>query len=258
MAFSACIFLLSILAISNGATPNDIQSQIISGEDVDSGEFPYQVSLQYKTSKRHFCSGSILNKDYVLTTARCLYGKKASDIIVVAATLDLEHPRVVHDVEKLNIHESYQSGLIPPKFDIAIIKVQAPFSKSNGLSFAPLPDPCILILANDDAVLSGWGRAFVGGAMTKILQRISITMSGQNYCEQVYSALGIRIADSMICAHDPNGRKGPCDGDQGGPLTINGYVVGLVSASLGCADPQYPAIYTRVSSFLDWIEKHTR
>ena len=52
--------------------------------------------------------------------------------------------------------------------------------------------------------------------------------------------------------------KDTCDGDSGGPLvtrTINGqyYQVGIVSYGSKYCARGVPAIYTRVSGFVDWI-----
>ena len=45
-------------------------------------------------------------------------------------------------------------------------------------------------------------------------------------------------------------------GDSGGPLVFGNTVIGVVSTSpLGCVENQFAAVYTRVSSFLDFIDK---
>jgi secreted trypsin-like serine protease len=50
-------------------------------------------------------------------------------------------------------------------------------------------------------------------------------------------------------------------GDSGGPLQLRAHspmcdfeVVGIVSFGLGCAKRDTPAIYTRVSKYVPWIE----
>ena len=44
-------------------------------------------------------------------------------------------------------------------------------------------------------------------------------------------------------------------GDSGGPLTVDRKLIGIVSWSKGCGDFKYPAVFTRVSKYIDWIEE---
>lgn len=42
----------------------------------------------------------------------------------------------------------------------------------------------------------------------------------------------------------------------GGPLLVNGVVIGIVSWSMKpCAVPPYPGVFTAVSAHIDWIQK---
>jgi trypsin len=45
-------------------------------------------------------------------------------------------------------------------------------------------------------------------------------------------------------------------GDQGGPIIVKGVLVGTISWDIGCyLDPSYAGIYTRITTYVDWIKK---
>ena len=50
-------------------------------------------------------------------------------------------------------------------------------------------------------------------------------------------------------------------GDSGGPLFYcdrSCEQIGIVSFGIGCAEKKYPGVYTRVSKYIDWIDKIVR
>merc|ERR1712062_946458 len=42
-------------------------------------------------------------------------------------------------------------------------------------------------------------------------------------------------------------------GDRGGPFACNGKLTGVVSFGIGCANADFPGVYTRIQHFKDWI-----
>jgi len=64
------------------------------------------------------------------------------------------------------------------------------------------------------------------------------------------------FSETQICAGGNIGEDS-CVGDSGGPLWVNResslVLYGIVSWGVGCAS-DYPALYTRVSSYVEWIE----
>uniref|UniRef100_A0A7S4JFR0 Peptidase S1 domain-containing protein n=1 Tax=Odontella aurita TaxID=265563 RepID=A0A7S4JFR0_9STRA len=71
----------------------------------------------------------------------------------------------------------------------------------------------------------------------------------------------------MMCAVAPEGEtKDACLGDSGGPILLNGgedddtgaetdVQAGIVSFGVGCANPDFPGIYARVSDQIEWIDE---
>ncbi|KAL6257050.1 hypothetical protein P5V15_011985 [Pogonomyrmex californicus] len=245
--------LLSLLAFSQaGVLKPFFDPRIVNGEDAKEGEIPYQVSLQNRGTNFHFCGGSILNDKYVITAAHCIEGKSASNIQVVADTINLSNPKSLHYVEEIKAHKGYTPANSWMN-DIALLKVKTPFVRSNTVGYVPLPPKDHVVKPNDIAVVSGWGRLWQGGPTTTKLQRVNIIIADQNYCRYVYEKMGYNVHPTQVCAYDPSIMKGSCHGDSGGPLTVGGKLVGLVSWANGCASTSYPTVYTRVLSFLDWI-----
>lgn len=95
-----------------------------------------------------------------------------------------------------------------------------------------------------------------GGSLSDILLSVDLPVVSDEECDALNGAGS--IVPSMLCAGDTtNGGIDSCQGDSGGPLfTGTGAAAvqhGIVSWGYGCADAQYPGVYSQVSYFLDWI-----
>ena len=103
-----------------------LHGRIVGGEDVQPGEFPYQVSWQ---SKHGFnsCGGSILKHHYVLTAAHCCEGVSHSYQIVAGEhNVDEDDGTEQRmEIQKRIIHENYDSSTTDN--DVCILHVRIIF-----------------------------------------------------------------------------------------------------------------------------------
>ncbi|KAL7432670.1 hypothetical protein ACHAXM_003955 [Skeletonema potamos] len=91
------------------------------------------------------------------------------------------------------------------------------------------------------------------------LLEVEVNVVSNEECAQ--TSLKGMITDNMLCAADIG--EDSCQGDSGGPLVIKGkdvhgsddVQVGVVSWGVGCAHPDFPGVYSRVSSAFEWIRQ---
>lgn len=88
------------------------------------------------------------------------------------------------------------------------------------------------------------------------LQQVDIKVQK---CTTVAAVQKWKNSSTAICAGFPEGGKDTCQGDSGGPYFFKnkngGYTLhGIISGGDGCALPRKYGLYTKVSSFLDWIQ----
>lgn len=92
-----------------------VSPQIRGGTDAPKGGYPYIVSLQWGPAKAftsHFCAGSILNSQWIITAGHCLQAVPNYGIFIIKAgkhnLVDTESTEQVIEAEKTIVHENYQ------------------------------------------------------------------------------------------------------------------------------------------------------
>jgi len=105
------------------------------------------------------------------------------------------------------------------------------------------------------ATVTGWGSLGAGNQIPAILQEANVTVISNAACKTAPQPYKDGISETMLCASAPG--KDSCQGDSGGPLVLleNGRqtLVGVVSWGVGCALPEFPGVYARVTVAMDWI-----
>ena len=114
---------------------------------------------------------------------------------------------------------------------------------------------------NTPVTVIGMGFVHDDVGQVEILQHIpgdkTFSTIPTSVCNGGDAYRGLVEEESMMCAGTMAGGKDACSGDSGGPLFYyeNGIPIqaGVVSWGIGCAQPNYPGVYARVSSAYDWI-----
>ncbi|XP_053680123.1 trypsin-1-like [Anopheles nili] len=229
-------------------------SRIVGGDAADVKEYPWIAMLLYRGS--FYCGGSLINDRYILTAAHCVLSFTPAQL--QAKLYDVERSEMVtRSIAKLTGHERFSLDTF--NNDIALVKLHQPVDA--GASFIPICLPSAgRTFAGHAGTVVGWGK-LGNGSLSQGLQKAVVPIMSNMQCRRSnYRAS--RITDNMLCAGYAEGGRDACQGDSGGPLHVGDSnfreLVGIVSWGEGCARPNYPGVYTRVSRYLSWIRTNTR
>ncbi|KAI4469680.1 polyserase-related [Holotrichia oblita] len=220
--------------------------KVVGGTDAAPAAYPFVVSLR-TLSNAHFCGGSILNTKWVLTASHCLVARSSENTLAVAGTNTLNSGGTIITINKFVIHNEYSNETLIN--DIAIIELSSSLVYSSTIAAVDLNTDDIGAIT---AILIGWGRLAADAEVPNNLQELTTLTMTYAACQEIWDTYA---TPERICAFIASG-KGACEGDSGGPLidSSNGKQIGITSFIYddGCA-VGYPDVYTRVSSYVDWI-----
>uniref|UniRef100_A0A8C5FVJ0 Si:dkey-16l2.17 n=1 Tax=Gadus morhua TaxID=8049 RepID=A0A8C5FVJ0_GADMO len=263
-----CVFVLllqpllhlsSSSAVCGRAPP---ENRIVGGSDAVEGAWPWQVDIQ-QGANGHVCGGSLIAADWVLSAAHCFptrtsgpcdgreeapQGRKGS-----VNPLGLRERGTI--ISPFYSHESPERGS-----DLALVQLDGPVEWSEYVRPVCLPDTGVRFPGGRPCYVTGWGHIRQGVSLPGVgtLQEVMVPIIDQTSCRTMFSvdADGTDVVDilsDMICAGYQEGGKDSCQGDSGGPLVCpmgndTWIQAGVVSFGLGCAEPNRPGVYAKVSA----------
>jgi secreted trypsin-like serine protease len=291
------------MAEIEGKETGEERGKIVGGVPAARGAYPFQVALFTTANGKDgmMCGGSLINMKWVLTAAHCITKAAENDAPYPATMVNAfagglsfgEGDRV--RAARVIVHPRYTSRGVMAN-DIALIELERPVNESSGAKPITLASGASDNPPGTPVKLLGWGKTTEGGASSKTLLELNISMVDRKVCNQsivehraIKSIEAFRVAqkhlgfnndtlktllvtamagappvvtDQTICAGEMAGGKDACQGDSGGPLFVTAQgrfvQVGLVSWGEGCARPKLPTVYTRVATHMDWIRENVK
>lgn len=241
-----------------GASGTEVTVSIIGGTDAPTSAAPWQVSLNVPLQ----CGGSLIAPQWVITAAHCINPSAEFVVFAGSATRSGGISRPV-PAAQVYVHPGYNNHFDPVDQnwanDVALLKLATAYDLAAGtIEPIALPfdqDPATWPTMGTPGQITGWGDTDPESVrpLPNILQgaTIDVLRSPTSFDCGAYSSLFDPA--SMLCAGLPQGGAGTCYGDSGGPLVINGVLAGITSWVGRCGAPNDPSVFTRVTSYLDWI-----
>jgi secreted trypsin-like serine protease len=239
------VYLVASVAAAQRITTERSSSRIVGGNEVtEVNKYPsYGIS-----AVGDLCGATLIHHDIMLTAAHCK-GIFRQGVFIGGNRIDGLGSEFI-SVTKEIPHPKFNSTTFAN--DIMLLKLSkpsvAPLQRLHGVAKTPYVNSTVTII--------GYGQVSESGPYSLQLVEANVTVLNFEYCARYWDIFNL-TAPKTICAGELSGGKDSCYGDSGGPLFgFNGISqVGIVSFGNGCARPDTPSGYTRVSGYKYFIEK---
>ncbi|XP_022226902.2 chymotrypsin-2-like [Drosophila obscura] len=231
-----------VSSLNNSAEEEDGIGDVVAPRNLS----PWQVSIQ-NAKRRHKCSGAILAKDWVVTTANCMRGFKVKGSRMVVGTQILgTSNKHSYKIEYVIAHPHFDK---PKKAnDIALIYTHTSIKfswkiKAIPVLGAPLPRDTLVLHTG-----WSWRKGVDANKMRTVYHRVIPYKICLSYFNQ---RVRNPIAPGHLCLNLPKDSD-YCLRESGGLLVHKNKLAGLSSFGATCANGD-PFVGTRISFYFDFI-----
>ncbi|KAG1671571.1 Proclotting enzyme [Nymphon striatum] len=269
--------------------------RVVGGRESDIGTWPWMAAIYavIDGNSVFHCGGAVINNKYVITAAHCIEFPDGSMVTEVTNHRDFNSRTFLNDIALLRLDSTIQyTDFIKPiclpyntlpiaKKDLTGTKgVIAGWGKvsyeSNAFSDT-LREALLPIWSNSEC-----DRIYRGRRIGQEYLCSGHVEGGEDACQSLLvtschppfsNPIPMDLFHLLETSNDRFGGKlSNCgtkqlvlwEGDSGGPLMVpesetgRMFLVGIVSFGFECANPNFPGVYTRVTTYIQWIKDNMR
>lgn len=216
------------------------KKRMVGGKDCSLEDYPYFVSIAryFNTlqSYFHFCGGSIINNKWILTSFTCCRNNFHLKVVLGGKNIiDYKQNRYFNVKRRY-----YKNHTSEENLEVCLLHV------SSGLRF---PNNVKPVTFNEkyldqsqscsEVTIMGYGKQSIMTRNLDVvgtqnvydanLQCLKVTLYFEQDCQKLDENFSIH---KRFCTFSLD--KGPCYGDEGGPVMCNGEQIGVVYSNYGC------------------------
>ncbi|XP_012880815.1 PREDICTED: mast cell protease 4-like [Dipodomys ordii] len=229
-------------------TPDAGAEEIIGGAESKPHSRPYMAFLEITTDTgdTFSCGGFLVSRQFVMTAAHCK-GRKITVILGAHDVTKQESTQQKLEVSEQIVHPKY--SLLTHLHDLMLLKLKRRATLTHAVNVVPLPTQSAFIPPGRLCQAAGWGRTGITEPLSDTLREVKLRIMDRRECNH----FGHYKNMYQLCVGNPNNRRSAYKGDSGGPLLCSGVAHGIVSYGRWTAEP--PAVFTRITSYMPWIDK---